>query len=315
MTTVEVKRCSLKMATELIDPANLKLVEFLKSNLDDSKRPIHTSHATKIIRWIYNERGGRLCGMTKADFLARAEELHEQRSSCDIDHVCSTCFRVFRNWQDKDRHEKGIHNNDTNVQFKCSMCEKSFMSKTSLNYHIEVTHSEKPTRLKCKLCKKTFSHEQSLKRHERTGRCYIMSHKNRIFPRCKLCGKAFSRKDNLTVHKAKVHGLYNIQFDKAEEKFRQDDGSLKCNSCGEQFIGDNAVEDMKTHVVNKCRSAVGVQQCEECGKPFGLLADLKKHIKIKHRNEYSMHSCKYCDFSSVYKGHLKRHMKRCHPRC
>ena len=169
------------------------------------------------------------------------------------------------------------------------------MSKTSLNYHIDVTHTPKPV-LKCLMCKKTFSHAQSLKRHESTGRCYIMSHRNRIFPRCKLCHKAFSRKDNLTVHKAKVHGLYNIQFDKAEEKFRQDDGSLKCNSCGEQFIGDNAVEDMKTHVVNKCRSAVGVQQCEECGKPFGLLADLKKHIKIKHRYEYSMHSCKYVIF-------------------
>ena len=115
MTTVEVERCSNKMASELIDPANLKLVEFLKSNLDDSKRPIHTSNATKIIRWIFNERGGKLCGMTKAEFLARAEELHEQRSSCDIDHVCSTCFRVFKNWQDKDRHEKGIHRNDTSA--------------------------------------------------------------------------------------------------------------------------------------------------------------------------------------------------------
>ena len=81
--------------------------------------------------------GYDFCGMTKADFLARAEELHEQRSSCDIDHVCSTCFRVFRNWQDKDRHERVIHTNDTSVQFKCSLWKKSKMSKTSLNYYID----------------------------------------------------------------------------------------------------------------------------------------------------------------------------------
>ena len=298
------------MASELIDPANLKLVEFLKSNLDDSKRPVRTSNATRIIRCIFKERGGKLCGMTKADFLARAEELHEQRSASDIDHVCSTCFKVFRNWLDKDRHEKGIHRNDTNVQFKCSLCEKSYMSKTSLNYHIDVAHSVKPV-LKCHLCKKTFNHEQSLKRHKSTGRCYIGSHLNRFPPKCNLCHKTFSRKDNLTVHKEKVHGLYNIDFDKAEEKFRQDDGSLKCSTCGEQFEGDDAIEDMKTHVVNKCKSTVGVVQCEECGKPFGGLASLKIHIKMKHRNDYSVHSCKHCNFSSAYRSNLKKHLKRC----
>ena len=249
------------MASELIDPANLKLVEFLKSNLDDSKRPVRTSNATRIIRCIFKERGGKLCGMTKADFLARAEELHEQRSASDIDHVCSTCFKVFRNWLDKDRHEKGIHRNDTNVQFKCSLCEKSYMGKTSLNYHIDVAHSVKPV-LKCQMCKK-------------------------------------------------VHGLYKIDFDKAEEKFRQDDGSLKCSSCGQQFEGDDAIEDMKTHVVNKCKSTVGVVQCEECGKPFGGLASLKMHIKTKHRNDYSVHSCKHCNFSSAYRSNLKKHLKRC----
>ena len=209
---------------------------------------------------------------------------------------------------------KGVFTDDTSVHFKCSLCETSYMSKTSLNYHIDVAHSVKPT-LKCPLCKKIFSHEQSLKRHKRTGLCYIMSDKNRIYPACKLCDKRFRRKDSLTVHKAKVHGLFNIKFDKAEEEFRQDDGSLKCSTCGEQFEGDDAIEDMKTHVVNKCKSAVAVHQCEECGKPFGSIGNLKMHIKMKHRNEYSMHSCKYCDFSSAYKSHLKRHMKRCHPRC
>ena len=307
------------MASELIDPANLKLVEFLKSNLDDSKRPIYTSDATKIIRLIFNEREGGLRGMTKADFLARAEELHEQRSSCDRNHACSTCFRIFRNWKDKDRHEKGIHSNDTSVTFRCLLCDKSFMSKTSLNYHIGVTHSESKPVHQCIVCKKVFSHEQSLKRHKSTGRCYIKIDENRIRPKCKLCLKTFSRKDALTAHKAKVHGFYAIDFSKAEEKFRQNDGSLKCSTCGQKFIGDNAREKMKTHVVNKCKSAVGVQQCEECGKPFGLLADLKTHIKMKHKKEYSIHSCKYCDFLSDYKAEslintdMKRHIRTCHP--
>ena len=90
------------------------------------------------------------------------------------------------------------------------------MGKTSLNYHIDVAHSVKPV-LKCLMCKKTFNHEQSLKGHKSRGRCYIASHLNRFRSKCKLCHKAFSRKDNLTVHKEKVHGLYNIDFDKAEE--------------------------------------------------------------------------------------------------
>ena len=76
---------------------------------------------------------------------------------------------------------------------------------------------------------------------------------------------------------------------------------------------------MKTHAVNKCKSAVEVHQCEECGKPFGQLADLKTHIKMKHKKEYSIHSCKYCDFLSDYKADslintdMKRHIRTCHP--
>ena len=80
---------------------------------------------------------------------------------------CPYCLKSFRKMKprDKDNHIKMIHENKTDGKFNCNMCEKSYKSKTSLDYHVEVTHTSQRQEIKCNLCAKTFAHEKNVKRH------------------------------------------------------------------------------------------------------------------------------------------------------
>ena len=71
-----------------------------------------------------------LSGMSKRDFLARATEIFDQKGS-DCEAFCPICFKMFLNWQDKERHVKSVHENDESGKFKCLSCNKTFMSKST----------------------------------------------------------------------------------------------------------------------------------------------------------------------------------------
>ena len=299
-----------------IDPSKLKLVSFLKSNIggyhnlavgQSAKPLLTTAFATKIIRTIFNENEGMLRGISKKDFLARATEIFDQKGS-DCEAFCPICFKTFVNWQDKERHVKSFHENDESGKFKCPSCSKTFMSKSSLNYHKDTAHAETKPIVTCNLCKKTFSHALSLTRH------FKITHspaKNTRKIECFKCGVCFTRKDNLTKHEQRVHHLFNINFSEAAKRTQQDDGSFKCNRCGENFGGDEAFSNLKDHITAKCKHPIEIQ-CEDCGKPFSNESNLKKHIDLKHLNKIQNFFCYQCGFGSAYKENLVRHLKKIH---
>ena len=298
-----------------IDPSKLKLVSFLKSNvggyhnlaLGQSAKPhLTTAFATKIIRKIFNENEGMLRGMSKKDFLARATEIFDQKGS-DCEAFCPICFKTFVNWQDKERHVKSFHENDESGKFKCPSCSKTFMSKSSLNYHKDTAHAETKSIVTCNLCKKTFSHALSLKRHFKSIHSPASTHKIE----CLKCGVRFTRKDNLTKHEQRVHHLFNLDFSEAAKRTQQDDGSYKCNRCGENFTGDEAFSNLKDHIIAKCKQPAEIQ-CGDCGKPFSNQSDLKKHVDLKHLNKIQNFFCHKCGFCSAYKENLVRHLRKIH---
>ena len=312
-----------RMGSGNIDPSKLKLVLFLKSKIGGhhyvapgqcAKPILTTAFAKKIIRRIFNENGGGPSGMSKKNFLARAREIFDQKEP-DCEAFCPICFRSFVNWQDKERHVKSFHEDDESEKFKCPSCSKTFMSKSSLNYHKDTIHAETKVSVTCDRCKKTFSHAQSLKRHFKSVHSSKL-HINKI--KCFECGEYFTRKDNRTRHEQRVHKSYNINFTEATKKTKQDDGSYKCNRCGENFTGDEASENLKKHIISKCKVTTEIQ-CETCGKPFSHKSELKKHIDMKHLNKISIFYCRQmlsgdqqCGFRSAYKENLVRHMKTIH---
>ena len=299
-----------------IDPSKLKLVSYLKSNIggyhnlgigQSAKPQLTTAFATKIVRKIFNENEGMLRGMSKKDFLARAREIFDQKGS-DCEAFCPICFKTFFNWQDKERHVKSFHENDESVKFKCPSCSKTFMSKISLNYHKDTAHAETKPIVTCNLCKKNFSHAVSLTRHFKIKHS---PHKNIRKIECSECGVCFTRKDNLRKHEQRVHHLFNINFSEAAKRTQQDDGSYKCNRCGENFCGDEAFSKLQDHIVAKCKHPIEIQ-CGDCGKPFSNQSDLKKHINLKHLNKIQNFFCSQCGFTSAYKENLVRHLKKNH---
>ena len=87
---------------------------------------------------------------------------------------------------------------------KYKHCDKTFNSKSGLNYHISVNH--KGRTFECNQCQKSYGYKQKLKEH-------IQSLHEGIKVTCNQCEKQFSQKKNLLHHIQAVHAgvkKYNI---------------------------------------------------------------------------------------------------------
>ena len=99
-------------------------------------------------------------------------------------YVCQECGMGFARRFSLQAHI--FHHNPDN-RFKCSLCPKSYLTRSNLRRH-EETHAEKQT---CPNCNAVVMH---LKLHRKT--CGT----NKTFP-CTSCGKVFSQKRYLAQHK------------------------------------------------------------------------------------------------------------------
>ena len=145
--------------------------------------------------------------------------------------------------------------------FKCNNCNKTFISKGKLNYHIEEYHSNlKEYICPYENCNKKYINLERYKIHLRihTGEKPYKCN----FPNC---NKSFNEKGNLKTH-------YRIHT--GEKPF-------KCNypNCNSAFKAKGHLNaHMKTH--NKIKNF----KCKICGSCFSRSNTLKKHYKI-HLNK------------------------------
>ena len=156
-------------------------------------------------------------------------------------------------------------------------------------------------------CDKTFKHYVSLKRH------FDSKHKeNPKLYKCIDCNKTFKRNDYLTVHRKLVHKVVSVAVGMVAT-LKQQDGSYKCNNCGEVFSRVNAEDNIvAAHVVEKCRK---VEQflCPVCNKCFSSKSNLQQHKAIIHfEGPMNILSCDDCEFVTKHKSSLDRHKKRKH---
>ena len=180
------------------------------------------------------------------------------------------------------------------------------MSRTSLKYHVGVSHSVSGSNVKCKLCNVTFGHALSLKRHMKS-----MHRNNPEIYQCEDCQKTFKRNDYLTVHRRLVHKAVNVAIDMVET-LKQDDGSFMCKNCREVFTGLNADKDVIKHVAEKCKGDERFL-CSVCNKSFSSKSNLEQHKKnIHYDGPRNILSCEQCEFITKHKSSLLRHNKRKH---
>ena len=143
----------------------------------------------------------------------------------------------------------------TEELFKCQICDRSYLSKYSLNHHM-IIHDESKV-FKCDVCFKSFVSRSKLKVHYRT-------HTGEKPFACQVCDKKFALKSNLVQHQA-IHS---------------DVRPFKCSICpeGRYF---KTKQNLNQHMVFHYEPKFACSHCHHKSYSEG---DLKRHEK-KHNKK------------------------------
>ncbi|CAH1369186.1 zinc finger protein 271-like [Tenebrio molitor] len=197
---------------------------------------------------------------------------------------------------------------ETNAQYKCPSCPKSFRHPSSLQYHRDSEHTN-GRRFVCNKCDKPFKHRQLLQRHQ-------LVHSDERPHRCIHCNSAFKTRANLIHHTRTVHaGQRNhwcSQCDKAfahktalklHQRWHAGVRPYQCDFCKKSFSQKgNLAEHRRIHTGEK------PYQCDHCGRAFTTSSQFRLHKK-RHLDERP-HRCEYCPKSFLHKVTLRCHMRR-----
>ena len=144
----------------------------------------------------------------------------------------------------------------TEKLFKCQICDKRYLSKGSLNQHMN-SHNESNA-FKCDVCLKVFSYKSKLKIHYRT-------HTGEKPFACKICNKKFTQKGQLVQHQA-THSEVR---------------SFKCSICPEgRFF--KTKHQLTIHMVYHYKPKFA---CSQCDYKAYTTSDLKKHKKLHEKDK------------------------------
>ncbi|XP_042311521.1 zinc finger protein with KRAB and SCAN domains 7-like isoform X2 [Sceloporus undulatus] len=161
--------------------------------------------------------------------------------------------------------------------FECTQCGKCFHWRYLLIAHQSIHTGEKPS--KCMECGKSFCHRSSLKRHQRL-------HTGERPYKCLECGKSFCYRPSLTSHQ-RIHT--------GEKPF-------KCLECGEAF---RHRRNLMIHQASY--TGEGPCQCLECGKSFSDKIKLTSHQRTHNREK--PYKCSECGKGFSHKSHLSTHQR------
>ena len=193
-------------------------------------------------------------------------------------HTCTLCKKSFTSKSYLKLHTQGKHNKET--PYKCSYCGKSYSWSSSLYCHIKISHT-KERQHQCSDCKRFFLWESHLKKH-----CIALHSKKKAY-QCDDCDKSYYWLCNLRQHISSTH---------AEKK------PLKYDECDSVFSDKGSLtKHMSTHKKNRPYT------CEHCDKGFTRKEHLTKHTLV-HTKE-KPYICPVCQYTCNQKGNLKVHMR------
>ena len=227
---------------------------------------------------------------------------------------CCLCENVYKSRVSFSNHWKSIH--ETTEQ-KCEMCDKSFVFKNALKYHLTKVHGRTSKNV-CNICTKSFQTNHDLSKHIST--CH--ANKESMKFKCNSCSKEFKEKRSLIQHQivcqAKPENLrcgfceklfdFKIQLDHHIKRVHHEQ-KYRCEQCGKIFA---RLQFLKIHLEGIHLGENS--KCVICGMKFSSERNMKQHlIQVHNEHGNSRSKCDICDEffnSDTMKGHVQRiHMK------
>ncbi|XP_012547855.1 zinc finger protein pita isoform X2 [Bombyx mori] len=258
------------------------------------------------------------CNECNAKFFNKYDlSVHQLRHSNEMSFECIACDKKFKRQILLKRHEKLVHPDlpqqscpscpasflsieelETHQRkhahaqarpFLCTICDKRFPEKSTLQRHIDAVHNAKQT-FSCEYCPQRYSSITKLTRHVRTHAG------QRSYP-CKFCNKSFVKSHHYTRHLRAKHASQSASRAEPEEQFR-------CEQCDDAF---STQDDLIYH------SAIHATQnliCPLCQEKFDDVDAVTAHIK-SHVNGLEF-MCDYCELIFTEREKLDNHVATVH---
>lgn len=234
----------LHIETENTILENLKKEsEAIKSKLDDVDKALEILNAKEVELTASIEK----CHHNETKLVAMEEKVEKLEAKIvDNENLIQKLLEKFEKVTENVEVEESL--------FKCDQCDYETKSEKGLNIHKKRKHTIKTI---CDICDQQFNSVRDMKIHKFT---HSYTSKGDIGQTCDKCNYTCDTMESMEVHLGKC---------KVEE--------FECGLCETKFKTE---EDVDLHLTT-CE----VYECGECFLRDKILEEMKKHVKFEHETE------------------------------